>query len=304
VSDPLSELLRVAGVRGSLISRAALTPPYGVSCPPQPRAIFHVPAWGTAWVRAGDSAVQLGPGDVAVLPRGAAHIVSDQRIRAPPPIDRWPRRHEPGELPCLHDERPEPDLDLLCGAYRLGAPADRWITDAMPELMVVRGSASTEAYLHATVQLLRGEVATGGPGATIVSDRLVEVLVVHIVRGWARAAPGDHPGWLAGIADPHMGPLLAEIHRRPAEPWSLHDMARAAGLSRTRFVERFTRRVGCSPGSWLTEWRMSVAQRMLRHGASVSEAAEAAGYASEASFTRAFKRVAGATPTAWRAQSA
>jgi len=303
MTDPLSELLRVAGVRGSLISRAHLGAHFGVAAPPQPRAIFHVPARGEAWVRAGDEAVHIGPGDVAVIPRGAAHVVSDTPDRRPVPIERYPRRSEPGRLPCLHNDVAEPDLDLLCGTYTLGNPAQHWINDAMPELLVVRGTDASRDYLDATVALLAGEVTRGGPGASIVSDRLVEVLVVHIVRGWAAETRDEHPGWVAGIADPHIGRVLGAVHQRPSEPWSLQSMAKVAGLSRTRFVERFTDRVGQSPGTWLTEWRMAVAQRALRDGAAVTDAAAAAGYASEASFTRAFKRVAGTTPTAWKAQA-
>jgi len=300
MNDPLSELLRVAGVRGSLISRATLGDAFGVAAPPQARAIFHVPVKGHGWVRAGDQVVEIGPGDVAVLPKGAAHVVSDTADRRPVPIGRYPRAVADGGLPLLHNDVDDIELDLLCGTFALGSPAARWVTEAMPELLVVRGSDATRSYLDATVALLAGEVAWGGPGAAIVSDRLVEVLVVHIVRGWATQSGADHPGWVAGIQDPHIGRVIGAVHQRPSQPWTLPSMAKVAGLSRTRFVKRFTDRVGVPPGAWLTEWRMAVAQRALSDGAAVAEAAAAVGYASEASFTRAFKRVAGTTPTAWR----
>jgi len=298
MNDPLSELLHASGVRGSLISRAELGAPFGVVATAQPRAVFHVPVHGDAVIEADGREEAFGPGDVVVLPRGAAHTIRDPLGTVRCGIETFARREEPGALPVLVDDREQVDVDLLCGTFHLGGPAGAWLMDPMEELVVVRGTPSTAAYLRATVTLLDGEVAHGGPGASLVSDRLVELLVVHIVRGFARQA-GD-VGWFAGIADEHLGPLLQQLHRRPAEPWSLERMARVAGLSRTRFVARFRDRVGMPPSAWLTEWRVAVAQRALRGGSAISEAADEAGYASEASFTRAFKRVAGETPSAWR----
>lgn len=302
MSDALSELLGVAGVRGSLISRAELGAPFGVVAPDQPRAVFHVPVRGKAVVEADGRSEPFGPGDVVVLPRGAAHTIRDASGSVRCPIDSFGRRDGEGQLPVLFDDRGRVDLDLLCGTFRLGSPADRWLIDPMPELVVVRGSDATAAYLRATVALLDGEVAHGGPGADVVSDRLVEVLVVHVLRGFARQA--DDVGWFAGVADPAIGRVLHAVHRAPASDWSLDRMCRLAGLSRTRFVARFRERVGQSPNAWLTQWRIAVAQRALRAGAAIAEAAAKAGYASEASFTRAFKRVSGETPSAWRRASA
>jgi AraC-like DNA-binding protein len=97
--------------------------------------------------------------------------------------------------------------------------------------------------------------------------------------------------------------VLAAVHAEPSQDWSLDRMARRAGLSRTRFASRFRDRLGVAAGTWVTEWRIAVARRALRDGADVASAAERAGYASEASFSRAFKRVVGQPPGAWRAAS-
>lgn len=302
MSDPLSKLLATAGVRGSLISRAELGVPFGVVAQSQPRAVFHVPVRGSAVVEATGRVEPFGPGDVVVLPRGAAHTIRDASGTVRCAIEELPRRRAEGRLPVLLDGRERVDLDLLCGTFQLGAPADRWLLDGLPELVVVRGTMETADYLRATVALLNGEVARGGPGADIVSDRLVEVLVVHVLRGFARES--GEVGWFAGVADPSIGRVLRAVHQDPSADWSLDRMARVAALSRTRFVARFRERVGQPPNAWLTRWRIAVAQRALRDGAPVSEAATRTGYASEASFTRAFKRVSGHTPSAWRRAAA
>lgn len=303
MTDPLSELLAVAGVRGSLISRAQLSPPWGIASTSLPRAVFHTPTRGQAWLSLpGEAPLLLGPGDVAVLPRGHAHEIRDAPGRRCRPLAAHEVISGPEQLPTVTNGGDPIALDLLCGSFELGAPAATWLLDPLPELFVVRGAPQASQLVEATLGLLEAELATGGLGARLVSDRLVEVLVVHLLRAWARAESPDARGWLAGLSDPHLGRLIAAIHAEPTGDWSLAAMAKRSGLSRTRFVARFRDRIGVAPGTWVTQWRIAVARRALREGADVARAAEQAGYASEASFSRAFKRIVGQPPGTWRRQ--
>ncbi|MCB9675162.1 MAG: AraC family transcriptional regulator [Alphaproteobacteria bacterium] len=297
MTDPLSELLSVAGVQGSLISRARLGCPFGVASTGAPNAIFHAPVIGAAWVRSGGTVERVEVGDVAVLPRGSAHDVMDAPSRVCRPLRSHRVETSDDRLPTVVDDAPEPALDLLCGTFSLGEPARRWLLDPLPDVFVVRAEGAS-AFVRATLGLLEGELATHGLGSTVLSNRLVEVLVIHFLREWARSADGPGAGWFAGMADPQLAQVMSAVHSDPAGDWSLDTMSRR--MSRTRFAARFRDRLGTAPGTWLTEWRIAVARRALRDGADVARAAERAGYASEASFSRAFKRVVGVPPGSWR----
>jgi AraC-like DNA-binding protein len=306
MNDPLSELLRVAGVRGSLIRRAHLHAPFGVAAPDQPRAVFHVVVTGSFHLRTGDEWHRVQPGQIVVVPRGAAHVIASSPDARSRPIDSFPVHQAPGAaraLSVMHDGRLDaPDAALLCGFFALGTPADRWLLGPLPDAFVVDGGQAATAYVTATLTLLGDELRHEGLGAGLVSDRLVEVLVVHLLRSWA-ATQTDRPGWLGAMADPHLAPVLSDVHADLSAEWTLQRMARRAGMSRTRFVNHFRERLGTPPGQFVTDWRMAVARRALRDGASVSNAADQAGYASEAGFSRAFKRHAGVSPGAWRASA-
>ena len=126
-------------------------------------------------------------------------------------------------------------------------------------------------------------------------------MFVEVVRRYLGALPPEQTGWLAGLRDPLVGRALALLHERPAHPWTLEALARAGGLSRTTLAERFAHFVGQPPMQYLTRWRMQLAARLLSEaGAKVSAVAMRVGYDSEAAFSRAFKRVTGRSPAAWR----
>lgn len=300
--DALSKLLRVSGVQGALISRADLGWPYGVRTDGMDRVIFHVPLRGRAWVCAGELEAELGPGDLVLIPRGAPHAITDRPGRPTQNIASYPSERLPGQLVRVHNDR-EPDVELLCGTFSLGAPASHWLLDPLPPALVVRSEPGTARYLQATVELMRATLADRGPGSALIADRLLEIVVVQVFRGWAAQQDGVS-GWLQALGDPQLGPVLTAVHDRPEEPWSLESMAKTAGMSRTRFCARFRDSLRVSPGAWLLDWRMAVARRRLAAGAAIADAAQASGYCSEAAFSRAFKRHMGCAPTAWRTDTA
>jgi AraC-like DNA-binding protein len=299
LSDPLSDMVRVVGLEASLISRAHLGGRFGVRAPDQARAVFHVPVRGAAWIALDEGeAHRLEVGDVGVLPHGHAHRITDAAGRGCRPIGSFEVQRTQGRLPVLTNG--DDELDLLCGTFRLGSPADRWVMATLPDLVAVRGGEATVTYLKATLALVDNELAHTGAGTELVLERLVEVLVMQILRRWATLLPPGTSGWLAGIHDANLGPLLAAMHADPAQDWTLERMARQSGLSRTRLAHRFRDCLGVPPNTWVTEWRLAVARQSLFGGADVATAASRAGYASEASFSRAFKRSVGLPPAAWR----
>jgi AraC-like DNA-binding protein len=75
------------------------------------------------------------------------------------------------------------------------------------------------------------------------------------------------------------------------------------GLSRSALHERFVHFIGQPPMQYLAQWRMQLASKLLlQSNATVASIAGDTGYDSEAAFSRAFKRIVGASPAVWRKQ--
>jgi AraC-like DNA-binding protein len=138
------------------------------------------------------------------------------------------------------------------------------------------------------------------PGSENVLARLSELMFVETVRRYLETLPAGQTGWLAGLRDPLVGKALSALHGEPAAAWTVDSLARRVGASRSVLAERFTTMVGQPPMQYLTLWRMQLAARALIDGRAVADVAAAAGYDSEAAFSRAFKKVLGQAPGTWR----
>ena len=160
-------------------------------------------------------------------------------------------------------------------------------------------------WLEPTLKFIAWEVASGKPGAHTVVSRLADVLFIQIVRGYLANLPEDAIGWLGALKDQQIGSALSLIHQNPERDWTVLALAEQVAMSRSAFAARFARLVGEPPLHYLTRWRMQLAARLLADGASkVAAVSEEVGYASEAAFSRTFKRIAGVAPALWRKQLA
>jgi AraC-like DNA-binding protein len=301
--DALSGTLSMLEVHGSVFCRAQLARPWGIHTKGSQAAIFHVIVRGAGWIEVeGEPEPQpFRAGDLLVLPHGHPHTLSDPPGTPSAHIRTLP--HAPGVdgLPCVIHGGGGADTSILCGSFHLGAEARAALLPFLPPLILASASAgSTAAWLDATLRLLADEVAGDRPGAAIVVERLADVLFIQTLRAWV-AQQGDQGGsWLAALADPQLARALAALHHEPGLAWTAARLAQAAGMSRSAFYQRFEAVVGEAPAAYVTRWRMLVARRGLRRGDSIFEVAERVGYASEAAFSRAFKRAVGSSPSVWR----
>ena len=157
------------------------------------------------------------------------------------------------------------------------------------------------AWLDLLMRLLAEESQGDAPGRRFASSRLVDLLLVLVVRYWWAQKPQTGSQWLGALHDPRIGAALARLHAAPERGWTIAGLAATAGMSRSSFLERFTSLVGEAPMTYLTRWRMQLAAKMLLSpGASVSRVAGRSGYESEAAFSRAFKRYIGVAPAEYR----
>lgn len=208
--------------------------------------------------------------------------------------------------PLEHDfhNPPREGADFVCATLDFEGGAAHPLVQALPAVIVLPLRAVDG--LEATLDLLFAETVRVRCGQRLLADRLFEVLVLQLLR-WLVDHPEQAevpPGLLLGLGHPRLARALTALHERPGADWSLAAMAQVAGMSRSAFADAFKAEVGCPPATYLLQWRVALAQSMLRQGRSVKEAADALGYASAASFSRAFTQQAGQPPTAWRQMQA
>lgn len=187
--------------------------------------------------------------------------------------------------------------DLVCASMRFEHKAFNPISFALPARFQCPLSAFKGA--DALLGLLFNEALEQKPGRQHVLDRLFEVVLIDVLR-IALAREDAEPGLFRSLLHPQLSKALTAIHADPATTWSLDTLASLAGMSRSSFAATFKHEVGDTPGNYLTRWRVTLAQAMLREGVPLKLVAERVGYASQAGFLRAFKMVIGASPTAWK----
>ena len=315
-ADPLADVLASVRLTGAVFFRVECAPPWAAEnlptsviatefMPGVEHVIeFHAITRGRCLGGIlGAPPASLEAGDVICFPQGDAHVLSSAPgLRAPP---------GPGSLDRLRGQ-PVPfhvkygtgktEVELVCGFIGCDARPFNPLLSALPR--VLRASdrdGPRRGWLSRFLEVAEAESRDPGPGAAGVLSRLSELMFVELVRRHVEGLAPERKGWLAGLADLHVGRALEALHARPAEPWTLEQLARAAGLARSSLAERFTSLIGEPPMQYLARWRMQLAAGLLatRHDV-VGNIAAQVGYESEAAFARAFKKLVGMPPASWR----
>jgi AraC-like DNA-binding protein len=190
--------------------------------------------------------------------------------------------------------------ELVCATIEFGAGVLNPLIASLPEPLVLPLDALPE--LAPTLQLLFKEAFEESPGRQAAMDRLFEYLFVLLIRS-AMNARLIESGILIGLSDSRLGKAIEAMHQRPETTWSLEQLAQCAGMSRARFAAYFRQVVGMTPFDYLTNWRLGVAQTMLRKGNSLKLIASAVGYANATALTRVFTQRVGMSPSEWLARS-
>src|SRR5262249_37776880 len=208
------------------------------------------------------------------------------------------RRRAGAQLPfALHEEGSGgPGIELVCGFVGYDRRPFNPLLATLPRLLRV-STREGGGWLESLARLAVPESASPRTRSETVLARASELMFVEVIRRYLTTLPPEQTGWLAGLRDPFVGRALAALHDRPAEAWTVESLAKEAALSRSALAERFTQLIGEAPMQYLTRWRMQLAATLLRsRNVSVFEAATEVGYASEAAFSRAFKKVVGVPP--------
>lgn len=316
--DALSDVLRVIRLSGGVFLEAELTAPWCINgkisaddCKPfleAPRHIIasHFVAAGHMHIQIdGGPAIDVGAGELVLLPRNDAHSFGSDLSMTPMRAGDIIKPPAIGGISHIKSGGDGEVTQLLCGF--LGCEtAFSPLLSSLPSLLTlnVRATASG-AWIESSFRFAVSEIAAGRVGSATVIAKLSELLFVEAVSEYVASLPAERRGWLAGLRDPQIGRALALLHARPTESWTAEALAHEVSMSRSVFAERFTALIGQPPMQYLTLWRMHLAAQHLREGrGNVAQIGFAVGYESEAAFSRAFKRQFGTSPGTWRRQSA
>lgn len=189
------------------------------------------------------------------------------------------------------------DFFLIGGRFFFDGNHADLLFNALPAIVHVRDASEQAAVLRWSLEQLATELKHGSPGGTLMADHLAQIMLLQIIRLWLASDKETHTGWLGALADPRLMRVMEAMHSEPARRWTLAELARLAGMSRTVFAVRFRDVVGQTPLDYLAGWRMRLAGDRLQHTAdSVANIGFSVGYESEAAFSTAFRRMMGCTP--------
>ena len=321
-ADPLSDVLRAVKLRGALFFIVDASTPWGVEVPEAeafapiilPRAqqvvSYHVILQGSGWASMPNvAATRFNAGDILVFPHGDAYSM----LSAPgqkPEYDAaaslaFFRDMAAGRLPFAVEEGGggAERARFVCGFLGCDVRPFNPVLSTLPRFLHMRRPpAAAGDLLDRFIDITLAEQGRPcGIGGEAIRLRLSELVFIEVLRRYFEDLPAGRTGWLSGLRDPAVGRALTILHERPADPWTLEELARRAGVSRAVLAERFQSLVGCPAMRYLTLWRIQIAARLLADGATkVAAVGHEVGYESEAAFSRAFKRVVGRSPAEWR----
>jgi AraC-like DNA-binding protein len=265
---------------------------------------FHYVVRGSAWLsveKTGEPEVALSGGDLAVLPLGHAHVLRDHPRSSIVQFDDVAQCDSRSAVMQLELGAKGPETSLVIACFLLDDPLAQQILSVLPP--VIRMTPESEhdgpSFLE-NIQFITREVEKDRPGSEIVLLRMADVIFIQILRAYLARVPDEDGGFLRALRDPSTAAALGAMHHRPEAPWTVASLAEEVGLSRSVFAARFTQLVGEPPLGYLTRLRMHKAATLLREGATLAKASHLTGYASEGSFSHAFRQWSGVTPGAWR----
>lgn len=308
--DMLSQVLLGLRLDGVEYGRCVMHAPWAIAFPAQRDARFHFVARGGAWLWSPSTQwKRLEPGSAVLLPRGSFHVMASAPDVPSVDIGALARVPVSENIYLVRSEAAQPDAAdgdaqasvMFCGAMRFNLDPLHPLLAMMPDVMHAGDLVQRDPAVLTLLEAMEREVSLDRIGACGILARLADVLAASIIRAWVECGCSDSTGWIAAVHCPKIGKVIAAIHAEPERDWNVHALADLMGVSRSRFAETFTRTVGESPARYVTKVKMSQARRWIQHeGMRVTVAADRLGYDSEASFSRAFKRVMGLPPSSVR----
>ena len=316
--DALSDVLRTVHLKGGVFLHAEFSEPWCLSSQIEPGMCasflgetseiipYHYVIEGRLRVQvANEPLCELKPGGLVLLPRNDAHLLGGDLQLPPTPSSAVVNLPDDGGLATIRLGGEGERTRIVCGFLAGENLQQNPVISALPSLLYLDyREGSSAMWIRNTFSYAADEIAAGRMGSETVFAKLSELLFVEAIRRYTESLPEGQTGWLAGLRDPFVARALAALHGRPGDSWSVDELGRAVGLSRSALTDRFTHVIGVPPMQYLANWRIQVAaQELLNSSKSIPRIAQDIGYETEASFARAFKRWMGVPPATWRHQN-
>ncbi|MFJ4847038.1 MULTISPECIES: AraC family transcriptional regulator [unclassified Streptomyces] len=309
--DPLSDVLNLLHLRGAAPSRMEAGGRWALRFRAYPYVKVGAVLAGTCVLAPdGTDPLRLEAGDCYLLTGNRPYQVGSDPM--PEPVDGHAvyaaaRARAAGNSMTVRYGDPEaPDRTVLVGgSIEFDDVTAGLLLSSLPPTARIAADSPQALVLRPTLRLLADETAAERPGSAVMAASLTQILFLQALRAYlelAAEAGESGTGWLGGLSDPQIGAALGHMHRQPAHPWTVGELASAVGMSRSAFAQRFRSLVGRPPLDYLMRWRIQRAAAALRGGdRTVASVAAEWGYASESAFSNAFKRVTGQPPARHRA---
>lgn len=315
--DVLSEVLSAVRLQGALFFHGEFSAPWcisssgaeGIAPLVSPRAAhlipFHFLTEGRAYASLrGGVREQLTAGEIVIFPHGDQHLLGNGPPRKPVDSFATFAKNLADGLKAVQFGGGGEVTRFVCGYMACDPRLCDVVLAGLPRIFKVQVSNEPSGrWIENSIRFSVNELKGPDAGSSLVVGKLSEVLFIETLRRYITALPEEQTGWLAGVRDPFVGKTLALLHKEPSRAWTVDELGRHVGISRTRLAERFRHLLGLSPMAYLTDWRMKIgAEALERTDDSVAQIGLAAGYNSEAAFNRAFKRAYGVPPAQFRQQ--
>lgn len=307
--DALAGLLDGPRAHQAFLLRSSLDPPWSLRIRDEaPLTVIAVVRGGAWLLPANGDRVLLERGDVAIMRGPEPYTVADDPSTPPqvligpgqrcttPAGDELTHMRELG-VRTWGNARHGATI-MLTGTYELRGEVSARLLRALPASLVLREGE----WDFPIIPLLAQEIVKDEPGQEAVLDRLLDLVLIAVLRAWFARPEAGAPGWYRAYADPVVGHAVRLLHHNPARRWTVAELAREAGVSRAALARRFHELVGEPPMSFLTGWRMALAADLLREpGTTIGSVADQVGYSTPFAFSTAFKRLRGVSPQQYRA---
>ena len=299
IKDILADVLKVGELGSRVVCRPKLPAPWGLVFDPKNQAMFHIIKKGSCLFYENKDAdpITLLQGDLIFIPKRNYY-----QIKSSEEVEAVNLSEELSRLSKITDTKNKQMTNMICGAYELKSNMSLPFFSLLPKYFhLTSEQINSSAELSSIVQILRKEDSDKNIGGELIIARLLDILLILIVRVWLETSNDESIGWLLGTLDTEIGEVLSIIHERPQERITIESLAKETAMSRTKLLNKFTKLVGISPIQYLTNWRIDLSKQLLTStDLSIFEISNSVGYESEASFGRVFKKIEKMPPGQYR----
>lgn len=297
--DPLSEVFALLDVRIARCTRLEASGDWAFRFPSKPALKFAAVVRGGCHIDFGNgSRHELAAGNAFLLANAPEYVLMHDDCAVP--LDGIAMFDWENSDTAHH----QGDDTIIIAASFSFEPSDAGLLlDKLPTFLLIPPNAPQAAAIASTLRLIDGEIGGREIGASVLTNRLADVLLVQVLRAARDQHEDDDLGWVGALSDRRIGQTIRLMHGEVSRLWSTDELAACAGMSRSAFSKRFSQLVGLGPREYLLRWRLRLARDMLKRGSTVATAAHTVGYSSESAFGNAFKRVYGMPPRRYWARS-